>query len=91
LRKQELLVKQYKTEATDKAVDKLAKKMGADKIIKQFQRSRNKTVRRREGKCIDISLTKKKPKDQELHYYELLNEIRYRSDELTSVQIAMTS
>ena len=33
----ELLVKQYKTEATDKAVEKLAKKMGADKIIKQFQ------------------------------------------------------
>jgi hypothetical protein len=33
----ELLVKQFKTEATDKAVEKLAKKMGADKIIKQFQ------------------------------------------------------
>ena len=30
---QELLVKQYKTEATDKAVDKLSKKIGADKII----------------------------------------------------------
>ena len=33
----ELLVKQFKTEATDKAVDKLAKKMGADTIIKKFQ------------------------------------------------------
>ena len=39
----ELLVKQFKTEATDKAVDKLAKKMGADKIIKQVSGSRNKT------------------------------------------------
>ena len=33
----ELLVKQYKTEATDKAVDKLAKKMGADKILQQMK------------------------------------------------------
>ena len=34
---QELLVKQYKTEATDKAVDKLSKKIGADKIINKFR------------------------------------------------------
>ena len=34
---QELLVKQYTTEATDKAVAKLSKKMGADKIINKFR------------------------------------------------------
>ena len=34
---QELLVKQYTTEATDKAVAKLSKKMGADKIISKFR------------------------------------------------------
>ena len=36
IRDQELLVKQFKTEATDKAVDKLSKKIGADTIIKKF-------------------------------------------------------
>ena len=34
---QELLVKQFTTEATDKAVDKLSKKIGADTIIKKFR------------------------------------------------------
>lgn len=34
---QELLVKQYTTQATDKAVTKLSKKMGADKIINKFR------------------------------------------------------
>ena len=34
---QELLVKQYTTQATDKAVAKLSKKMGADKIINKFR------------------------------------------------------
>ena len=35
----ELLVKQFKTEATDKAVEKLAKKMGADKILNEFKKA----------------------------------------------------
>ena len=30
---QELLIKQFKTQATDKAVAKLSKKMGADKVM----------------------------------------------------------
>ena len=34
---QELLVKQYKTEATNKAVSKLSKKIGADTIINKFR------------------------------------------------------
>ena len=36
---QELLVKQYRTEATNKVVGKLAKKMGADKILDQFKKA----------------------------------------------------
>jgi len=35
----ELLVKQYRTEATNKVVSKLAKKMGADKILDQFKKA----------------------------------------------------
>ena len=34
IEEQELLVKQYRAEATEKIVGKLAKKMGADKILK---------------------------------------------------------
>ena len=37
IEEQELLVKRYTTEATDKAVSKLSKKMGADKIITKFR------------------------------------------------------
>ena len=43
IKDQELLVKQFKTEATDKAVDKLSKKIGADTIIKKFAEA-EKTV-----------------------------------------------
>ena len=62
----ELLVKQFKTEATDKAVDKLAKKMGADKIIKQFQEAEKKLEEARASAL--TFFTKKKPKDEELNY-----------------------
>ena len=62
----ELLVKQFKTEATDKAVDKLAKKMGADKIIKQFQEAE---IKLEEARASALTFfTKKKPKDEELNY-----------------------
>ena len=39
IEEQELLVKQYRTEATEKIVDKLAKKMGADKILNEFRKA----------------------------------------------------
>ena len=62
----ELLVKQYKTEATDKAVDKLAKKMGADKISKQFQEAE---IKLEEARASALTFfTKKKPKGEELNY-----------------------
>ena len=37
IEEQELLVKQFKTEATKRIVGKLSKKMGADKILNAFK------------------------------------------------------
>lgn len=39
IEEQELLVKQYKAEATEKVVGKLSKKMGADKILSEFKKA----------------------------------------------------
>jgi len=39
IEEQELLVKQFKTEATKRIVGKLSKKMGADKILAQFKKA----------------------------------------------------
>jgi len=39
IEEQELLVKQFKTEATKRIVDKLSKKMGADKILSAFKKA----------------------------------------------------
>ena len=39
IEEQELLVKQYRAEATEKIVGKLAKKMGADKILTEFKKA----------------------------------------------------
>ena len=39
IEEQELLVKQYKAEATEKIVGRLAKKMGADKILNDFRKA----------------------------------------------------
>ena len=38
---QHLLIKQYRTEATNNVVKKLAKKMGADKILQQMKEAQN--------------------------------------------------
>ena len=66
IEEQELLVKQYKTEATDKAVDKLSKKIGADKIINKFREAEKKLA---EARATALTFfEKKKPKDQELNY-----------------------
>ena len=39
IEEQELLVKQYRAEATQKIVGKLAKKMGADKLLNEFRKA----------------------------------------------------
>ena len=66
IRDQELLVKQFKTEATDKAVEKLSKKIGADTIIKKFAEA-EKMLEQARATALTF-FEKKKPKDQELNY-----------------------
>ena len=45
---QELLVKQYRTEATKRIVDKLSKKMGADKIMTAFKKAEEQMKKARQ-------------------------------------------
>ena len=80
IRDQELLVKQYKTEATDKAVSKLSKKIGADTIINKF-REAEKMLEDARATALTF-FEKKKPKDQELDY-KFTSRSSYRSDEIT--------
>ena len=77
---QELLVKQFKTEATDKAVSKLSKKIGAEKIIDNFRKAEKMLEDARA--TAKTFFEKKKPKDQELHYKFREERSRY-SDDLT--------
>ena len=66
IEEQELLVKQFKTEATDKAVSKLSKKIGAEKIIDNFRKAEKMLEDARA--TAQTFFEKKKPKDQELNY-----------------------
>jgi len=78
---QELLVKQFKTEATDKAVDKLSKKIGADKIINKFRQA-EKMLEDARATALTF-FEKKKPKDQELNYNFKRDSYRYNDDKLS--------
>ena len=80
IEEQELLVKQFKTEATDKAVSKLSKKIGAEKIIDNFKKAEKMLADARA--TAKTFFEKKKPKDQELHY-KFTERNSYRNDELT--------
>ena len=79
IRDQELLVKQFKTEATDKAVSKLSKKIGADTIIEKFAKAEKMLEDARA--TAKTFFEKKKPKDAELNY-KIRERGRY-SDDLT--------
>ena len=81
IEEQELLVKQFKTEATDKAVDKLSKKIGADKIINKFREAEKMLEDARA--TAKTFFEKKKPKDQELNYRFQNKYTRYDDDKLT--------
>ena len=77
---QELLVKQFKTEATDKAVAKLSKKIGAEKIIDDFRKAEKMLADARATALTFFE--KRKPKDQELDY-KFTSSNSYRRDEIT--------
>jgi hypothetical protein len=62
---QELLVKQYRTEATKRIVGKLAKKMGADKILTAFRDAEEEMKRVREdAKTFFIKKAKSEDKNK---------------------------
>jgi hypothetical protein len=69
IEEQELLVKQYRTEATRKIVGKLAKKMGADKILTAFKNAEDQMKRVREdAKTFFIKKAKSDDKKEKLKY-----------------------
>ena len=69
IEEQELLVKQYRTEATKKIVGKLAKKMGADKILTAFKNAEDQMKRVREdAKTFFIKKAKSEDKKEKLKY-----------------------
>ena len=64
----ELLVKQYRTEATNKVVGKLAKKMGADKILDQFRKAEGLMKKARDDAKTFFEKTVKTQDKKELNY-----------------------
>ena len=69
IEEQELLVKQYRTEATQKIVGKLAKKMGADKILTAFKNAEDQMKKVREdAKTFFIKKAKSEDRKEKLNY-----------------------
>jgi len=66
---QELLVKQHRTEATKRIVGRLAKKMGADKILTAFRNAEEQMKRVQEdAKTFFIKKAKTEDKKEKLSY-----------------------
>ena len=69
IEEQELLVKQYRTEATKRIVGKLAKKMGADKILTAFRDAEDQMKKAREdAKTFFIKKAKSDDKKENINY-----------------------
>ena len=69
IEEQELLVKQHRTEATKRIVGKLAKKMGADKILTAFRDAEEEMKRVREdAKTFFVKKAKTEDKKEKLNY-----------------------
>mgnify|MGYP003649773578 FL=1 len=69
IEEQELLVKQYRTEATKKIVGRLAKKMGADKILTAFKNAEDQMKKAREdAKTFFIKKAKSEDRKEKLNY-----------------------
>ena len=69
IEEQELLVKQYRTEATKRIVGKLAKKMGEDKILTAFKVAEDQMKRAREdAKTFFVKKAKSEDKKEKLSY-----------------------
>ena len=68
IEEQELMVKQYRAEATEKIVGKLAKKMGADKIINEFRKAEAQLKAVRDKARTFFKKKADNQKDKELNY-----------------------
>jgi len=69
IEEQELLVKQYRTEATKKIVGRLAKKMGADKILTAFKDAEEQMKRVQEdARTFFIKKAKTEDRKEKLNY-----------------------
>ena len=69
IEEQELLVKQYRPEATKRIVGRLAKKMGADKILTAFRNAEEEMKRVREdARTFFIKKAKSEDKKNKLKY-----------------------
>ena len=70
IEEQELLVKQYRTEATKRIVGKLAKKMGADKILTAFRVAEDQMKKAREdAKTFFIKKARSGDKKENINYH----------------------
>ena len=65
---QQLLIKQYRTEATNNVVKKLAKKMGADKILAKMKEAEEFMLEAQRDAKTFIEKQSKKEKDKHLSY-----------------------
>jgi tRNA(Ile)-lysidine synthase TilS/MesJ len=79
IEEQELLVKQFRTEATKRIVSKLAKKMGADKILDAFKKAEAQLEKiRQDAKTFFVKKAKTESKKEILYMvYEITTENRY--------------
>jgi hypothetical protein len=69
IEEQELLVKQYRTEATKRIVGRLAKKMGADKILTAFRNAEAQLEKvRQDAKTFFVKKAKTESKKEKLAY-----------------------
>ena len=80
IEEQELLVKQYRAEATEKIVGKLAKKMGADKILADFKKAEEQLEAVRDKAR---TFFKKKADQDESKKKDLIYNIRERDERIS--------
>jgi len=70
IEEQELLVKQFRTDATKRIVGKLAKKMGADKILDAFKKAEAQLEKiRQDAKTFFVKKAKTESKKEKLAYH----------------------
>ena len=81
IEEQELIVKQFRTEAIDHAVKGLAKKMGADKVLDKLKEAEKQLAEARA--TARTFFERKKPKDEELSYRLTKDYNCYNGDELS--------